>query len=79
MSSNKPFPRQDTAEGSGFARKSTFGFGRQWTENIAFPRAFTQALGLDTDNEDAWTRRLMSEYGNNLKKGVEGDIPGKFL
>lgn len=67
------FPRNDTSEAFGFSRKSTF--GRTWTENIAFPRAFTAALGIDMDNEDAWTRRLMDEYGENLKKGVEGDVP----
>ena len=38
-----------------------------------FNRAFTEALGLDDEN--AWTRRLIAEYGENLKKGSEGDIP----
>ena len=36
-------------------------------------RAFTEALGLDDEN--AWTRKLIDEYGENMKKGVEGDIP----
>ena len=71
MSAQK-IPRQDT-NNEGFTRKSTF--ARTWTENLAFPRAFTQAIGIDMDNEDAWARKLMDEYGNNLKKGVEGDIP----
>ena len=68
-------PRIDTYnEPGGFKRRSTFGFNRTWTENIAFPRAFTEVLRLD--DEESWARKLYDEYGMHNKKGVEGDIPG---
>ena len=47
-----------------------------WTEQFGLSRTFT-VLGLDMDDEDAWSRRLYDEYGGSLKKGQEGDIPGR--
>lgn len=62
----------NSGDQSGFRRKTTF--NRMWTEQFGLSRTFT-ALGLDMDDEDAWTRRLYDEYGGSLKKGAEGDIP----
>ena len=59
---------------SWFGRTSTFGdvFGRENT----FGRSFTEALGLNYDSEEAWTRRLMEAYafGEEVSERY-GDVP----
>lgn len=71
-----PTDSGETDKTPSFTRKSTF--ARTWTENFAFPRAFSQAVGLDFDAEDAWTRRLLEEYGRHQKEQV-GDMPGMIF
>ena len=58
---------------SWFDRTPTFDvFGREST----FARSFTDALGLNYDSEEAWTRRLMEAYafGEEVSQR-NGDVP----
>ena len=60
-----------------FSRTTTFGdavsgFGRENT----FSRTFTEALGLNYDSEEAWTRRLMEAYAFGEEASERyGDVP----
>ena len=71
-------PVNNRAQSSGWGRISTFGFGKgQGDEsNFAFGRGITEALGLDYDNDDAWTGRLIKAYAAVEEADQrEGDIP----
>ena len=58
-----------------YDRSTTFSRLETFTRAFTFDRTLTQAIGLDFESDEAWTKKLLVEYVEVQKQGNEGDIP----
>ena len=68
-----PKPNQGVQAHGALDRQTTF--TRGFTRETTFTFAFAETLGLNFDDDQAWTNRLITEYIKVEDNSREGDVP----